>query len=55
MGREMAHLLLRRIERPNEPPSHVIFATELIIGESSGAPSRSPTPVPAAHRSDTRE
>jgi DNA-binding LacI/PurR family transcriptional regulator len=45
MGREMARLLLRRIERPGEPPSHVIFATELIIRESSGAPTPSPAPA----------
>ena len=38
MGRAMAHLLLRRIEHPDEPPSHVIFAAELIVRESSGAP-----------------
>ena len=35
MGRAMAHLLLNRIEHPDEPPSHVIFATELIVRESS--------------------
>lgn len=37
MGRALAQLLLRRIEQPNEPPNHVIFATELIIRASSGA------------------
>jgi DNA-binding LacI/PurR family transcriptional regulator len=38
MGREMARLLLRRVEHPDEPPSHVIFGTELIVRESSGVP-----------------
>lgn len=42
MGRAMAQLLLRRVEHPEEPTSHVIFTTELIVRESSAAlvPSR---------------
>jgi DNA-binding LacI/PurR family transcriptional regulator len=37
MGRAMAQLLLRRIEKPDAPFNHVIFTTELIVRESSGA------------------
>ncbi len=40
MGRAMAQMLLRRVEYPQEPPSHIIFTTELIVRESSGAPDR---------------
>lgn len=40
MGRSMAQMLLRRVEYPHEPPSHIIFTTELIVRESSGAPDR---------------
>ncbi|MBK8021556.1 MAG: LacI family DNA-binding transcriptional regulator [Chloroflexi bacterium] len=36
MGRAMAQLLLRRVEHPDEPTSHIIFTTELIVRESSG-------------------
>lgn len=37
MGRALAHLLFERIEHPDAPPNHIIFNTELIIRESSGA------------------
>jgi DNA-binding LacI/PurR family transcriptional regulator len=37
MGHALARLLLERIERPEEPPRHIVFATELIVRESSGA------------------
>ena len=37
MGRAMANLLVRRIERPEEPTSHIIFTTELIVRESTAA------------------
>ena len=37
MGRALARLLLRRIEHPDDPPDHVVFETELIVRESSGA------------------
>ncbi len=37
MGRAMAERLLRRIDYPDEPTSHIIFSTELIVRESSGA------------------
>jgi len=36
MGREMANLLLRRIEHGAAAPSQVVFPTELVIRESSG-------------------
>lgn len=36
MGREITHLLLRRIENPGDTPSQVVFATELVVRESSG-------------------
>jgi DNA-binding LacI/PurR family transcriptional regulator len=36
MGREMARLLLHRIDNPGEAPSQVVFATELVVRESSG-------------------
>ncbi len=35
MGREMARLLLQRIDDPAEAPSHVIFSTELVLREST--------------------
>lgn len=38
MGNAMAQLLLKRIEFPDEPTSHIIFKTKLIVRESSGAP-----------------
>jgi DNA-binding LacI/PurR family transcriptional regulator len=38
MGRKLAELLLKRIEQPDEPATHTIFATELVIQESSGTP-----------------
>ena len=37
MGRAMAQLLLRRVEHPEEPTSHIIFTTELIVRDLSGA------------------
>lgn len=37
MGRAMAQLLVRRVEHPDEPTSHIIFTTELIVRESSGS------------------
>ncbi|MBX3080538.1 MAG: LacI family DNA-binding transcriptional regulator [Anaerolineae bacterium] len=37
MGRAMAQLLLRRIAHPDDPTSHIIFTTELIARDSSGA------------------
>jgi len=49
MGHAMAQLLLRRIEHPGESSSHVIFTTELIVRESSGAQS----PALATCESDT--
>ena len=36
MGKALACLLLRCIEHPEEPPGHVVFATELLVRESSG-------------------
>jgi DNA-binding LacI/PurR family transcriptional regulator len=36
MGREMARLLLRQIDAPGGAPSQVVFATELVVRESSG-------------------
>jgi DNA-binding LacI/PurR family transcriptional regulator len=36
MGREMARLLLRQIDEPGSAPSQVVFATELVVRESSG-------------------
>jgi DNA-binding LacI/PurR family transcriptional regulator len=36
MGREMARLLLHRIEEPGAAPSQVVFATELVVRASSG-------------------
>jgi DNA-binding LacI/PurR family transcriptional regulator len=38
MGRAMAQLLLKRIEKPSAPPNPILFNTELIVRESSGAP-----------------
>lgn len=35
MGREMARLLLQRIDDPSQAPSHVVFSTELVLRESS--------------------
>lgn len=35
MGREMAHQLLRRIDAPGEAATQVVFATELVVRESS--------------------
>ncbi len=43
MGRAMAQMLVRRVEYPQEPPSHIIFTTELIVRELSGAPDRRAT------------
>jgi DNA-binding LacI/PurR family transcriptional regulator len=36
MGREMARLLMRRIDRGADAPSQVVFQTELVVRESSG-------------------
>jgi DNA-binding LacI/PurR family transcriptional regulator len=36
MGREMARLLLHRIDNPGDAPCQVVFATELVVRESSG-------------------
>jgi DNA-binding LacI/PurR family transcriptional regulator len=36
MGREMARLLLHRIDHPGDATSQVVFATELVVRESSG-------------------
>ena len=36
MGREMARLLLSRIDHPGDAASQVVFATELVVRESSG-------------------
>jgi DNA-binding LacI/PurR family transcriptional regulator len=38
MGREMARLILRRVEDPGDVPSEVLFQTELIVRESSVVP-----------------
>lgn len=38
MGREMARLLLQRVDAPGAPPQRIIFPTELIVRESSGEP-----------------
>ena len=38
MGREMARLLLQHIDAPASAPSQVVFATELVVRESSPAP-----------------
>ncbi len=38
MGREIIRLLLRRIANPADAPSQVVFATELVVRESSGGP-----------------
>jgi len=35
MGREMARLLLRRIDDPDDAPLQVVFPTELVVRESS--------------------
>lgn len=35
MGREMARLLLRRIDGPSGAPNQIVFATELIVRDSS--------------------
>jgi DNA-binding LacI/PurR family transcriptional regulator len=35
MGREMARLLLRRIDDPDDSPTQVVFPTELVVRESS--------------------
>ena len=35
MGREMARLLLQRIDDPSEAPSRVVFSTELVLREST--------------------
>jgi len=35
MGREMARLLLQRLDQPELAPSHVIFPTELVVRRSS--------------------
>jgi DNA-binding LacI/PurR family transcriptional regulator len=35
MGREMARLLLHRIDHPGDAPSQVVFATELVVRGSS--------------------
>ncbi len=45
MGRALARLLLRRIEHPDDPPDHVVFETELIVRESSGAAGAFPLPA----------
>lgn len=37
MGREMARLLLRQIEGPDDAPSQVVFGTQLVTRESSTA------------------
>lgn len=37
MGHAMAQLLLRRVEYPDKPTSHIIFSTELVTRESSAA------------------
>ena len=38
MGREMARLLMQHIDAPAGAPSQVVFATELVVRESSAAP-----------------
>lgn len=38
MGREMARLLLQHVDSPGGAPQRVIFPTELIVRDSSGAP-----------------
>ncbi|MEO8463082.1 MAG: LacI family DNA-binding transcriptional regulator [Chloroflexota bacterium] len=35
MGREMARLLLRQIEDPDDAPSQIVFATDLVVRDSS--------------------
>ena len=35
MGREMARLLLRRVDNPGDVPSQIVFPTELVVRESS--------------------
>jgi DNA-binding LacI/PurR family transcriptional regulator len=37
MGREMARLVARRIDNGADSPSQVVFPTELVVRESSGA------------------
>jgi DNA-binding LacI/PurR family transcriptional regulator len=50
MGREMARLLLYRIDNPGEAPSQVVFNTELVVRASSGGAlaSSGGAPVPSA-------
>lgn len=48
MGQAMAQLLLRRVEQPDVPTSHIIFKTELIVRESSGNPAAGHSQEPAA-------
>lgn len=43
MGRKLAAVLLASIAAPDQPPQHVVFPTELIVRESSGARSAAPT------------
>jgi DNA-binding LacI/PurR family transcriptional regulator len=38
MGQQLAELLQRQIRDPRGAPSQVVFPTELIVRESSGAP-----------------
>jgi DNA-binding LacI/PurR family transcriptional regulator len=38
MGREMAHVLVGLISDPDRTPRHVMFATTLVVRESSAAP-----------------
>lgn len=35
MGKEMARLLLRRVDDPDDAPNHVVFPTELVVREST--------------------
>jgi DNA-binding LacI/PurR family transcriptional regulator len=46
MGRTMVRQLLRQIDHPDEPAQRIVFATELVIRESSPSPVGSPSAAP---------
>lgn len=54
MGREMARLVVHQIDHPEEPARHVIFATELVVRESSGPGPGRGAPIAPPH-ADTVE
>jgi LacI family transcriptional regulator len=38
MGKLATEKLLRRLREPETPPSHTVFAPQLIVRETSGGP-----------------